>query len=301
MQCRYCSARCVVHGRNRNGTIRYRCLQCERTFSESRKTIKNRYLSLDKTALITKLLVEGNSMISTARIAEVEENTVASLMVQIGKDCGDLLRARIRDFDVSHLEVDEVWTFVKKKQKRVKGGAEHLTNVGDAYAYIALDRATRLVPAWWLGRRDAVNTARFIWNVREATSRKRFQVSSDGWEAYEYAIEAGLGDRASYGRIVKVTPPGRVEAVFGNPDVNQIETTYVERFNGTLRQWCKRFTRKTYAFSKKWEMLHHALALQIASYNFCRVHQTLKVTPAMAAGFATRPWRMGDLLEAACR
>ncbi len=234
-------------------------------------------------------------MTSTAHIAEVQENTVASLALQIGEDCEDFLRSRIRNFDVSHLEIDEVWTFVKKKQKRVKEGDPH--TVGDAYTYIAIDRDTRLIVAWLLGKRDAINTARFILNVREATSRKRFQVSSDGWEAYEWAIERGLSDRASYGRIVKVVPPGRVEAVLGNPDVSKIETTYIERFNGTLRQWCRRFTRKGYAHSKNWQMLQAAIALNFAHYNFCRVHQTLRTTPAVAAGITDRPWTMDDLLE----
>ena len=136
--------------------------------------------------------------------------------------------------------------------------------------------------------------------MREAVSSKPFQVSSDGWEAYEWALEAGLGDRVSYGRIVKVDFPGRVEAVFGNPDVNQIETTYVERFNGMLRQWSKRFTRRTYAFFKTFGMLRCALGLNITHYNFCRVHQTLGATPAMVAGLANRPWSISDLLEAAC-
>ena len=237
-------------------------------------------------------------MTSTAHIAEVQENTVSSLLVQIGDDCQDFLRSRVRNIDVSHLEIDEIWTFVKKKQRRVS--ASDLGMVGDAYCYIALDRETRLVVAWLLGKRDATDTARSILNVREATSSKRFQISSDGWEAYEWAIEAGLSDRASYGRIVEVVTPGRVEAVLGNPDVSKIETTYVERFNGTLRQWCRRFTRKGYAHSKNWWMLQYALALNFAHYNFCRIHQTLKTTPAVAAGITGRPRTMDDLLEAAC-
>ena len=171
---------------------------------------------------------------------------------------------------------------------------------GDAYTFIALDRASRLIVAWHLGKRDAPATARFVLNVREATSSKRFQISSDGWEAYEWAIETGLGDRASYGRIVKVSKPGRTEAVFGDPDVSKIETTYIERFNGTIRLWCKRFNRSTYAFSKTRRMLRCAIALQLAHYNFCRVHQTLRTTPAKAAGLTDRRWSASELLEAAC-
>ena len=156
-----------------------------------------------------------------------------------------------------------------------------------------------MIVAWHLGKRDEHNTLLFVQKIRKATSKKRFQISSDGWSANEWALEIGMSDRASYGRIVKVTYPGRVEAVFGNLDVDEIETTFVERLSGTLRQWCKRYTRKTYAFSKKWGMLEAALALNIAHYNFCRIHRTLWVTPAMEAGLADHVWSLGKLLEKA--
>ena len=109
-----------------------------------------------------------------------------------------------------------------------------------------------------------------------------------------------MSDRASYGRIVKVAPPGRVEAVFGDPVVSEIEATCVERFTGTLRQWCQRYARSTYACSKRWDMLQCAIALNIAHYNFCRIHLTLGATPAMAAGYAKSAWSMDERLLAAC-
>ena len=300
MKCRKCSSsiRCQKFGRTPRGSQRYRCHVCRRTFSEPRQSVGNMYLPLERARNATNLLVEGNSIRSTARLSGVSIKTVSTMLTQIGQGCTNLLRARVRNVDISHLEIDEVWTFVGKKQKRVK--ASDTSDVGDAYCFIALDRKTKLVVAWHLGKRDAINTAHFIYRVRQAVSAKRFQISSDGWEAYEYAIEAGLSDRASYGRIVKVTNPGRVEAVIGNPNVSEIETTYIERFNGTLRQWSKRYTRKTYAFSKKWEMLEAMLALSFAHYNFCRVHRTLKSTPAMAAGLTNHAWSVGELLEEAC-
>ena len=154
--------------------------------------------------------------------------------------------------------------------------------------------------AWHLGKRDEINTCRFIMKVREATSSKCVLISTDGWPAYEYAIDIGLSDCASYGRLIKVNYPNWVEAVFGDPDIDEIETTYIERFNGTLRQWCKRFSRKTYAFSKKWEKLEAALALAFTAHNYRRVHATLRVTPVMAAGLTGHPWTMNELLEEAC-
>lgn len=298
IKCKFCTYRCQGFGFNSSGTRRYRCLRCRRTFSEPRRCVGNMYLPFETTCRATDMLVEGNSVRSTARFVGVRTGTVQSVVEHAGKGCDRFMRSRIRGLDVRHLELDEIWSFVLKKQKRVKDTDPD--TVGDAYCFIAIDRDTRLILAWHLGKRDMPSTCQFIWKVREATSSRRFQISTDGFEAYEHAIEIGLSDRASYGRIVKVSYPGRVEAVFGNPDVSAIETTYIERFNGTLRQWCKRLTRKTYAFSKKWEMLEAALALEFAHYNFCRTHKTLKRTPAMAAGLADHPWSVEELLEAAC-
>lgn len=299
MRCRYCPSRCRRDGRTQYGVQRYKCGRCGKSFCEQRPRIGNMYTPFDRACEVATLLAEGSSVSSAARVAGLQDRTVLSLLEHVGSGCREFLRERVRNIDVSHLEVDEVWTFVGKKQASL-GPEDDDAAMGDAYCYIALDRATRLVVAWHLGKRDMPNTARFILNVRRATSGKRFQISSDGWEPYEHAIELGLLDRASYARIVKVTNPGRVESVFGSPDTSQTETTYVERFNGTLRTWCKRYARKTYAFSRKWRMLDAALALSVAHYNFCRVQRTLGVTPAMAAGVARAPWTMQDLLRAAC-
>ena len=256
------------------------------------------YLPFETACRATNMLVEGNSVRSTARFVGIRTATVKSVAERAGAGCDRYMRSRIRGLDVRHLELDEIWGFVHKKQRRVK--TSDPDTVGDAYCFIAIDRDTRLIPAWHLGKRDFASTCRFILKVRKATSGKRFQISTDGFPEYEHAIEIGLSDRASYGRIVKVDHPGRVEAVFGNPNVSEIETTYIERYNGTLRQWCKRMTRKTYAFSKKWDMLEAALALNIAHYNFCRKHRTLKMTPAMAAGLTDHVWTVEELLTAAC-
>ena len=209
---------------------------------------------------------------------------------------GRLLACVVRVFQPSHLELDEIWMYVRKRQKRVRRGETGA--VGDAYCFIALDRATRLVVAWHLGKRDASSTNYFITKVRDATAGK-FQISTDGFDAYPWAIATGLHDRATHGRIIKVTRPGRVETGFGDPDLDQTETTYDERVNATLRQWCKRYQRFTYASSKKWENLEHALALHFAYYNFSHVHQTLEVTPAMEAGLADEPWSIFELVERA--
>ena len=206
--------------------------------------------------------------------------------------------SRVRGVKATHLELDEIWTFVHKKQKRVMYGDP--VTMGDAYCFIAIDRRTRLVVAWHLGKRDDQNTSRFVKKVRDATTGS-CQISTDAFASYQPAIGLWMEKRASYGRIVKVQGPGRVEAALGQPDLDETETTYVERLNGTLRQHCRRLTRKTYAFSKHWGMLEHALAMFFANYNFCWIHGTLKKsTPAMKAKLTDHVWSMGELLEQAC-
>jgi IS1 family transposase len=180
------------------------------------------------------------------------------------------------------------------------------------YTFIALDRTSKLVVACHLGKRDRINTEDFISKIRWATDEGRtFDSCTDGFEPYSGAIDSGLSDRANYSKVVKVysTPeqgrerysPGdfvSVEktVVFGDPDIGRANTSHVERMNGTLRQWRKRLTRLTYAFSKKWENLQSALALHFAYYNFSRVHSSLRVTPAMEAGITDRIWTITDLI-----
>lgn len=182
----------------------------------------------------------------------------------------------------------------------------------DAWTYICLERTSKLVVAWHLGKRDRVNTEDFVSKIRWATANLPFDVSTDAFQPYESAIEAGLYDRASHSQVVKLyshhVEEGREryspakfvsvakDAVSGNPDLDSASTPHVERKNGTLRQWCKRLTRLTYAFSRSWDNLKAALALHFWHYNFARVHSALRVTPAMAAGIADHIWSLSDLV-----
>ena len=196
------------------------------------------------------------------------------------------------------LEFDEIWSFVGKKQGRLSPSERRLSRIGDQYCFIALERTTRLVVAWNLGKRDEPTTSDFITKVRDATSGP-CRVSTDAFPAYQPAIDAGLHDRADYGRIIKVMGPGTKEPVMGNPDLSKISTCYVERTNATLRQWTKRMARGTYAFSKKWENLRAALAMHFFYYNFCRIHGSLRVTPAMESGLTSHVWGLEELAGAA--
>jgi IS1 family transposase len=257
--------------------------------------------------------VEGNSVRSTSRLCDVEKRTVLNILKLAGGNCERILTERIRNVAVEQLQMDEIWTFVRKKEAHKFPFEAHDDKIGDAYTFIALERTKKLVVAWHLGRRDRINTENFIAKVRQATAPGRFEICTDGFEPYVNAIADGLGDRADYSQIIKVYSkqeegrerysPGEFvtlekKAIIGEPDMERACTSHVERQNGTLRQWCKRLTRLTYAFSKSWDNLKAALALHFAYYNFCRVHSALRVTPAMEAGIADRIWAIGDLIQA---
>lgn len=186
-------------------------------------------------------------------------------------------------------------------------------SIGSQYVYIGLERTSKLVVAWHLGKRDRDNTYEFISKVRKATADSRFEISTDAWPAYTPTIDIQLSDRASHSIVVKVYDkpeegrerysPGNFVTVeksvgSGNPDLGRACTSHVERKNGSLRQWCRRLTRLTYAFSKKKENLRAALALHFWYYNFARIHGGLRVTPAMEARLADHVWSISELLTA---
>jgi IS1 family transposase len=215
---------------------------------------------------------------------------------------------------VEHLELDEVWTYVGCHQKYVDHEQEDSHLRGDQYTFIALEERTKMVMAWHLGKRDGENTRQFITKVRHATpADPLFDVSTDAFQPYETAIDGILFERANHAQIVKLFSrhveegrerysPARFvsvakDAVTGMPNLDRASTSHVERKNGSLRQWCKRLTRLTYAYSEKWEHLNAALALHFAYYNFCRIHRSLKVTPAMEAGVSDHVLELRELLQ----
>jgi transposase-like protein/IS1 family transposase len=314
--CQPCNAQCVRFGKNRNGSRRFRCSKCKRTYTEAREQLFGS-MTVDegKALLALQLLVEGNSIRSTERITGIDRNTIMRLLVVAGEKCERLLSERVQNIRVEHLELDEVWTYVGCHQKRVRPEMDEPYLKGDQYTFIALESGTKMVMAWHLGKRDGINTERFIEKVRHATSADElFDVSTDAFAPYEKAIDRGLFDRANHAQIVKIFSrhveegrerysPARFvsvakDTVTGMPDLDRASTSHIERKNGSLRQWCKRLTRLTYAYSKKWDHLHAALALHFAYYNFCRVHRSLRVTPAMEAGVTDHIWTLRELLSA---
>jgi transposase-like protein/IS1 family transposase len=294
---------------------RWKCQECAKRFSEPQQKPFGADVRLprEKVCMILNCLVEGNSVRGTARLCDVEKRTVLNILTLAGEACERLFEKQVRNVRVHDLELDEVWTYVGCHQKRLTPERIERGMVGDAYTFIGLERTSKLVVAWHLGKRDRVNTEDFISKIRWATAPGWFDVSTDAFQPYETAIDAGLYDRANYSQVVKLFSnrldrvsesysPARFvcvqkDAVSGRPDLDRAGTSHVERKNGTLRQWCKRLTRLTYAFSKKWENLKAALALHFAHYNFCRVHGSLRITPAMAAGITDRVWAIEDLIS----
>ena len=303
-------------GKDRKGNPRLRCPKCRRTRTVvAPRLFGQMTVSEDKALLALQLLLEGNSIRSTERIVGIDRNTIMRLLVVAGQRAEGLLHARVQNVPVEHLELDEVWAYVGCHQKFVRPDDENPRQRGDQYTFIALESETKMVMAFHLGKRDGENTRQFIAKVRHATSaEKLFDVSTDAFAPYEAAIDGVLFDRANHAQIVKLfshhvehgrerySPAKFVsvakDAVTGMPDLDRASTSHIERKNGSLRQWCKRLTRLTYAYSKKWEHLHAALALHFAYYNFCRVHRSLRVTPAMESGLTDRVWTLRELLEA---
>jgi transposase-like protein/IS1 family transposase len=308
--CHNCRIECKRAGKHRNGLQRFRCIQCKKSFTEPHeRPLDEMRLSLAKAEMILKMLCEGVSVRSIERLTEVHRDTILRLLVKAGERCEKLLGDKIRNVPCKDVELDEIWSWVfcKEKAKRV----DHDPSFGDNYCFVAIERNTKLVLNFALGKRDQATTNQFIEGLRQATARQPYQLTADGFPAYPSAIENTLSDRVDFAQLVKVyraTPEGERRyspaevvstervPVIGNPDPARICTSIVERQNLTMRMQMRRLTRLTNAFSKKWENLWAALCLHFAWYNFCRVHRSLRVTPAMQSGIADHVWSLTELL-----
>ena len=313
MTCHNCEIEIVKAGKfGKKAIQRFQCKQCGKRYSEPQdRPLGYARLPIEKVNMILHCLVEGNSVRGTARLCNVEMRTVLNLLKAAGDHCERLLEERLKDAPVNDLQLDEIWSFVFKKEGHKWMHEMDNQRTGDAYTFIALERDSKLVVAWHLGKRTAASTNEFIAKLRKTTPDTHFQITTDGFTAYPPAIDNTFGIDVDYAQLVKVygqpeegrerySPAEVINAVptpvIGSPDRNRICTSHVERKNGTLRQWCKRLTRLTYAFSKKWENLQAALALHFAHYNFCRIHGTLRVTPAMEAGITDHVWGLNELI-----
>jgi IS1 family transposase len=267
-------------------------------------------LHLNKRIQILNALVEGNSLRSTSRMADVSINTVVKLMIDAGQACAKYQDEVMVSLLCERLQVDEIWSFVYAKQKNVPEEMQGEFGIGDVWTFTAIDADTKLVPCWLVGWRDAECATIFIKDLARRLAYKP-QLTTDGHKMYLQAVEEGFGGDIDYAMLVKVygnepagearySPPkcngAEKHRVTGDPDPDHISTSYVERQNLSMRMGMRRFTRLTNAFSKKLANLEYSVALYFMHYNFIRVHQTLKRTPAVAAGIADHRWTMEDLI-----
>ena len=263
-------------------------------------------------ALILNMLCEGQSMRSTARLADVSFNTVAKLLIDAGNVCADLHDELVQDVTARRVQCDEVWSFTYAKQKNVAKAKAAPAGAGDTWTWTALDADTKLIVSSMVGGRDAEYANAFMGDVASRLVN-RVQMTTDGHKAYLEAIEGSFGADIDYAQLIKVygnapeTSKGRYSpadctgivkrTVEGQPDDKHISTSYVERQNLTMRMQMRRFTRLTNAFSKKFENHMHMVALYTVWYNFIRIHKTLRITPAMEAGLSKTVWDMEDLVR----
>lgn len=312
MNCPECDIRCASFGKHRNGLRRFRCGECGKTYTEPHdKPLGEMTLPLEKAILALRMLLEGASIRSVERTIDVHRDTIMKLLVLAGEKCEKIMAEKVRNVLVRDLECDEVWSWISKKQKRVR--PEDDPSFGDCYVFTCIERTSKLILNVTMGKRDLQTTDAFIEGVRQATSaHSKFQITTDGFAPYRSAITTTLHDRITgYAMLIKVYrssqegdarySPAEVQSVevvpvFGDPDPDRICTSIIERSNLSLRMGLRRFTRLTNGFSKKFENHWAAVILWYTYYNFCRVHQSLRVTPAMAAGIADHPWEIAELL-----
>jgi IS1 family transposase len=269
----------------------------------------NRLSNEDRVRVIA-CLVEGNSIRSTVRMTGIAKNTIAKLLVEIGAACSKYQDETFRNLRLNRIQCDEIWSFVYAKQKNVTVEMLADKHAGDVWTWTAIDAETKLIPCWMIGGRDANAAHAFIGDLA-CRLANRVQLTTDGHKAYLTAVEGAFGADVDYAMLVKIygdSPEGqkryspaecmgcKKETQIGNPDPKHISTSYVERANLTMRMGMRRFTRLTNAFSKKVENHAAALALHFMFYNFACKHQTLKMSPAMAAGITTKLWSIADIV-----
>jgi len=268
-------------------------------------------LSIDERAQILAALVEGNSIRSVCRMLGREKRTVLRLLVEVGTGCYRYQDRVFRNLKCHRLQCDEIWSFIGCKQKHVTKEMAEERIVGDAWVWVAIDADTKLVPCWLVGTRDAGCATEFIADLERRLAH-RVQLTTDGHKVYLNAVIDAFADEIDYAQLVKyfgVNPDPVAERRYspaicngcekivrlGDPEERYISTSYVERQNLTMRMSMRRFTRLTNAFSKKLQNHEAAVALHYMWYNFVRIHQTLRITPAMAAGISDHIWSFQEI------
>ncbi len=266
-------------------------------------------LPLAKRVQVLSMLCEGSSMRSISRVADVSINTVAKLLSDAGEACAAFHDEKVRNVRSKRVQCDEIWSFCYSKQRNVVTAKEAPEEAGDLWTWTAIDADSKLILSYLVGGRDAGFAQAFMQDVADRLAN-RVQLTTDGHKAYLDGVDAAFGIDVDYAQLVKLYgeaphPPGRYSPaictgakkarVEGKPDPKHVSTSYAERQNLTMRMQMRRFTRLTNAFSKRGLPHLHMVALYTVWYNFVRIHKTLRVAPAMAAGVSDRLWSMDDV------
>jgi len=270
-----------------------------------------RVIERERKVAIIHALCNGMSLRAASRIFNTHRTAIQNLLVRVGDNCEHLMAEHMRNVDCRYLELDEIWTFCGKKERRLSPQEKLNPALGDQYVFFAIDHDTKVIPAWAMGKRTMGTALPFLWRLKGTLNGHRSQISTDEWRGYEDAIERVFGIDVDYGTVHKeyesvAVGPGRyappkvsgvTKRVFkGNPEQSRICTSIIERNNLTIRTFQRRFTRLALGFSRKIENLRAAVALQFAYWNFVWIPRTLRITPAMAAGVTDHVWEVSDLL-----
>ena len=325
------------YGKTRKGEQRYRCNLCGHVWFDAQpKPLGTMRVPVETAKLVLNLLTQGNSIRATKRVTGVDRNTICDLLVFFGDACQRFLDQRMRGLTLSHLQFDEQWTFVGKKQARLTTTERaESCDLGDVYLWTCVDQKTKLMPAFRIGKRSADNARRFMMDVasrlvfpnphasdsfdfKTGSYKPIVQISTDGFPAYPEAVDLAFGPYAKFGTIQKeyrnasmiYTPSEMVGTKrtgirgIGDREKRTICMSHIERLNGTQRLFLKRLNRLTYCFSKKLRNLEAAFAMFAAYYNFCWQTRKpgksgkLRSTAAMMNGLAGHVWSFDELFDA---
>jgi IS1 family transposase len=279
------------------------------------KDVTMNKLDIKVRARILACLVEGNSIRATVRMTGAAKNTVVKLLAEVGAACAAYQDFALRNLPCKRIQCDEIWSFVYAKQKNLPTAVAAPEGAGDAWTWTAMDADTKLVPCWIIGPRDARSAHEFMHDLADRLVH-RVQLTTDGHHPYLQAVESAFGNDIDYAMLVKIygaekargperkySPENfcgiKIKKVSGDPRQGDISTSFVERQNLTMRMSMRRMTRLTNGFSKKLENLGYAVALHFMYYNFGRIHQTLRVTPTMAAGVSDHVWELEEIAKLA--
>ena len=271
--------------------------------------VSMKQISNEQRAQIVACICEGNSIRATARLTGISKNTISRLLIELGDACIDYQDRTLRNLRCKRIQCDETWSFVYAKEKNIPAEKKGEFGYGDVWTWTAIDAETKLIPSFMVGKRDARSANAFVDDLKSRLT-SRVQLTTDGLKVYLDAVEGAFGADIDYAQLIKIYGASQEEVryspaecigcerkrVQGNPDPKHISTSYVERQNLTMRMSMRRFTRLTNAFSKKQKNHLATVAIYFMYYNFGRIHQTIRCTPAMEAGVSDHVWSYEEII-----